>query len=326
MRLRPLVAIMALVLARALSAHGQSTVIETLPPGLTPVNVVASTGTLKVTSGTIVWSVSLPPGTTATLTYDVVVETTACHTTYAFTGTSDNGFWAFPISGDAMLTQTGDGWESAAISWADSLTLPAGYEPAGRAEYFACDDTYEVWGSGTTLQNSPYEFHFLYAWVLGDFEITARAEHLEPHNTSENVGVMVRAGKDAGAPGVHLKIKGDGRIMAKERLNPGEPSRRFNDAGNATILPNTGDAILRISRRGETISIGVDNLDDDGNPPQFPWLVADGPRPNIPTDRPVMAGLFYNSMVDGVVQSGHFRDVSLSGAVSTDTGHWMLYR
>jgi hypothetical protein len=101
-------------------------IIENIPAGLTLDHVAVSSGTVEITSGSLIWNVSLPPGTSATLVYDVVVETTACRKTYLFDGVSSDTFWTFPISGDTALYQADDGWKYARIPWADAITI-SGY-------------------------------------------------------------------------------------------------------------------------------------------------------------------------------------------------------
>jgi len=322
-------------LTAAPNAGGPITVTEGSP--LTPSNIVASAGTATVNGTTITWQVNVT--STETLTYEVTPPNTCDPKEYVWAGTYDagTGWQGMAIGGDTSVWMASDGWENDDIPWAADIDIPTGLQPEGRADYFACDDSYLLWGDGSDIWDNADGFHFLYLWVLGDFAIQSEVEMLPPSvNNWEKGGVMVRANLTPGSPHVMLIIcsacrNSEPHIVAQERVDQDGGSQRFDNRpdsqSDGTVnpnensrIPNTGTAVVSIARFGQTISVGADNLTEATYPHYslFPWYSAD--RPNIPTDRPVAVGLVYTSHSGGVMDKVRFSNVSLVVPPSGGTG------
>lgn len=302
----------------------QVTVVETLPTGVTapPAGLVASSGTATAAGQTITWDVTLGAGESATLTYDAAVDgAIICRVDVQLAGTYTNNGVTGDIVGDFIMTQTPQDFRDAPIPWAGSVDIPSGLTPAGRTDYYACNESYTLWGDGGDIWNQGDEFHFLYVWAQGDFSISAQVLHELPQaNGWEKAGVMVRPNLTPGSPFVDNILRsnvGGGNedwIYAQERESQDVGAQRFDQPNVGTAgsqAANDDDAIVGIRRQGggTFIEVFYDTL-DPANGAAIPWYGAD--RPNIPNGQPILLGLCYTSHSSGNIEHAEFWNVDIS--------------
>lgn len=299
-------------------AGGPLTVVESVPSTLTLDAVFASIGSVTTVDNTITWTLALS-ATSETLVYDITPPVGLCSPkVYKFAGHYTPFSWpALPIGGESELHRVSDGWENAPIPWSASRTI--GDElPLGRADWYTCDDSYEVYGSGHDIWNDADDFHFLYMYVVGDFTIQATVDFQNPLHRWSKAGLMARANNSAGSPYILFGLTQGGRdldpsmpgdqggnrdICLQQRDGQGLDAISLNDA------ENNGPARLHLSRTFNTsILAGYDNLE---GVVAMPWHTQD--MPSIPYDSPVLVGLAVSSHQSGQLARARFSSVNLAG-------------
>jgi hypothetical protein len=212
----------------------------------------------------------------------------------------------------AAVSGVSDGWENAPITWTDSVTIGAGL--LGRADWFSCNNSYLLWGNGLDVWNTADEFHYLYAYVLGDFSITATVGILPPStNMWSKAGLMLRANPTAGSPFVHI-------VETDNSSGGGNAGLMFQwrDVQNGSaswdsaigLAGNTDAARLTMTRTGNVVTVGYDNL--EGNS-VVSWQ--NRVPPNINPAVANLVGLALTSHQRGALARARFWDVSLTGNV-----------
>jgi len=266
---------------------------ETVPLDLTVSNIVPSAGTTTTISTTggllIVWTVN-NFSSTATLTYDVNIPTTACRDTFDFSGVFWNGVEESPVTGDPNLPGWGydtsipgpigmvdDGLAATGLPLAAMDIGGVGYP--GASQFFLCDGAFMLYGGGRDIWDSADEFQFLYIMVQGDFSVESDVTLLSLADWWTKAGLMVRDNFTPGSPNAMILIRGEGQppdgshgIRAQIRFDQDGGSW---DTGAPTDAPNTGTAHLYLSRSGVTVTMGYDNLEGDSN---LSWKVFDIPN------------------------------------------------
>lgn len=195
---------------------------ETLPLAWIPGGVIASPGTVAVPGpapNVIIWTSVAPlaPGQVVTLTY-MAQPAPGCNTGRFLGNHSSMGMPAgIPVEGDQVLPQkegAGDGWQNSGQGWQIATHLGM-IDPATSysARWFACDNHYELVGSGRDLYNNDDECMFLAKYVTGDcaiegwfaFETPPRA--VDPDSKA---GLMIRDNASVGSPFMDAIIRRNG--------------------------------------------------------------------------------------------------------------------
>jgi hypothetical protein len=311
--------------ARAESA-GVISVTENLPAGWTPQGIVASAGTATAAANVITWDLWMDARTTATLSYLAVAPMSACGPT-TFTGTTTVGGLIWPTGGDTILHQGqgSDGWENAPIAWTDSVTIGPGL-PLGRADWFACDNSYVLHGDGADIWDLYDEFHYLYAYVLGDFAISANVDILPPLTDKWcKAGLMVRANETPGSPFVFISRtngvpgqpgmgRGNGELAFQWR-DVQDSAAGWDGSPNSPTFgsaPNNDAVRFTMTRTGNVVMVGYDDFEGNNI---VSWR--SHTAPNINPAKPNMVGLALTSHQEGALARARFWDVSLTGNLVT---------
>jgi hypothetical protein len=209
-------------------------------------------------------------------------------------------------------------WTQDDIPWLAETDIPTGLTPAGYANYTVATDSFQIGAGGADIWGTADECHYLYLQVSGDFWMQATVEHDDDNvNDWEKAGVDVRATLEQGSPHAMCIIcqacrDSEPHIVAQERVDADGDSQRFDGRPDGTDpavnsrFPNTGPAIVRVERVGQTIYVGADNLEGINQLPQ--WYGAD--RPNIPDT--CYVGLIMTSHSSGNLAEATISNVTTS--------------
>ena len=309
-----------LTMTPATVAGAQVVSTETLPAGMTPGNVVASSGAGVIKGNSIVWTLT-SVASTQTLTYDATPTAGACND-QVFAGFYETGPVAFlglpptaglPIGGDSKVAQlpgAGDIWQNALILWDGAGDIGA-VGIAGSTDRFACDERYELVAEGADVWGTADEFQFIYFIVPGDFSVEATVSYpytpplpFPPANHWTKAGVMLRDNLSAGSPNMTMGIAWrDARNHFIPQWRDAQDGGTGNNESGPDALASGGR--VNLSRVGTMVTAGYDNL--AGNANTSNWQ---RDMPNIsPTS---YVGLWVVSHQDGAVSLGRFENVALT--------------
>jgi hypothetical protein len=292
----------------------------------TPVITPPAAGTATFAGNTITWTLT-NLATTSTLSYTVAPLSSGCDKTATWPGVYDagTGWTNLPIGGSNTLTRTTDGWQNAVLPWTNaewiSVTTPE--TPVGHVDYFACDNSYMLYGAGHDIWDSQDDFVFLYATVTGNFQMQATVDLQTVPNTWTKAGIMARATNADGSPEVFMFVTNTGPAVA----NGGNRQLAFQwrdtlntasaNAGAAGYTANTDMATVRLERTtasGQGIIGGYDNLEGVVN-----WTFQTHIAPNIPTGTPILVGLALTSHLTGTEARAAFTNVTRTGGFPQPT-------
>ena len=300
---------------------GPVVVTENLPTGLTGSNLVASAGTPSIAGQVITWNVTLAAAQTATLTYDAAAPGTACGTVYTLDGTYTMGVLSDITQGDTAVTQQSDGWDNSLVDWAGSIDIPATLTPEGRTDYYICDTSYVMWAAGADIWGTADEFHFLYAYVQGNFNIACTVDLLPPaRNDWSKAGLMLRGNLTQGSPYIISATTnggstgaGNGDITFQYRNTQGGGALWPNDEGGEGGADNVDEVYLILRRTGTTVTADYDNIE---GAVVIGWQTRETPgQTNIDPTQPNLVGLCLTSHASGALAAARFTNVSFAGIV-----------
>jgi hypothetical protein len=295
---------------------GAVTVREGIPAGWgTPVITPPTNGSAAFAGSTITWTLTLAPSTPATLNYTVVPPTACDPKTYTWSGRYDAGagYTNSSIGGNTAINRASDGWQNAILPWTNAEWI-SNETPVGHVDYYACDDSYVMYGAGTDIWGTADDFEFLYANVTGDFMIQARVDLQTVPNTWTKAGLMARANNTEGSPFVDFVVSNTGPGLTGDR----QLAFQWRDTqGGACGEPatnpraaNNGLAVLRLSRSGSNVIVGgYDNTEGVVN-----WTFQNHAAANIPTATPIIVGLALTSHQTGVEARARFDQITRTGA------------
>lgn len=307
-------AAVAVTLTLNATAAGNFVATDTLPTGFTASNVVASVGSVTGTgTGQLVWTASPAAAGPVTLTYDATPAAGACGTA-RFQAVYDG----IPVEAGAnAIVQeegAGDGWPNAPINWAASFDSGATINAAAPtdARWFACNNRYELLGSGEDIWGGNDEARWLGLFVTGDCAISAKVELERPpdlYDTWVKAGVFIRDGVANNSAYMGALLRRDGRMRAQWRATNGNGTsfgRDFPDPQN-----RMSSGWFKVERQGANVSVSYDTL--DGNAAED-WLTTSA----IQLSDPVFIGLgitVHRGDAEAVVSRGIFSQVVTTGTV-----------
>lgn len=168
----------------------------------------------------------------------------------------------------------------------------------GAATYLAQNHQYVVSGAGYNVWFDHDAFHYVYKKIKGDFILYTRADlvgwkGVEAHR---KVGWMVRSSLDPNSAQVNAVVHGDGLTSLQYRKTTG--------AMTGEIKAGTDHAnIIQLERKGNTYTMRVARFGE-------PFVTEQIADLNLGDD--VYVGLFVGSHNADVVETGVFRDVSIT--------------
>ena len=112
----------------------------------------------------------------------------------------------------------------------------------------------QIWtikASGRDIWDQDDQFHFLFAWLDGDFEISARLKSLAGTQPWTKVGVMIRKSLDSDAPFADVVLNRDRQICLQWRASPLAVRPESQYPG---IFP-TGPWWLKLVRRHHVLQV-----------------------------------------------------------------------
>ncbi|MHC4519561.1 MAG: lamin tail domain-containing protein, partial [Planctomycetota bacterium] len=165
-------------------------------------------------------------------------------------------------------TDAGAEWMALSFDDADWSTAATGLGFAPTAElrsqdigsprapgiFFAEEGKYFVQGAGSGIEGRSDSFHFVYAPLNGDGELTAHVAGMITANEWSKAGVMIREALAAGSPYAAEMLTWRNGVIFQARTATGASS--LMESGNGHAVPLS----VRIIRRGDTIS-GYYSLD-----------------------------------------------------------------
>jgi len=268
---------------------GTMVTTETLPVGWIATGIVTTTGT--VTGGStnqIVWTGTYHPGEIPKLKYDAVPGSPAASCgTARWLGVTNY----IPILGDVVVrlvaTQsetTGDGWQNALGDWQETFDILPTTSPLPATLWLACDDRFELTGSGEGMWYGLDEMRFLGKYISGNAAIEARFGWDRPPDTADSDakgGIFIRDGYAPGSPYVGAVMRRDGRLSFQYRDNPnGETA----DDPAPDPQNRLSSAWMKLERQGMAVSGGFNTLEGNSN-----LTYLSHPIPNM--KGPVVVGL-----------------------------------
>jgi len=295
-------------------AGGAVTVREQIPAGWGAPNITPpALGSTTIAGSTITWTLTLPAAGTATLDYTTLPPTGCPPTSFNFSGNYDAGagWGGMPTGGDTVATLQAGRWQDALLPWTNAMWI-SDEVPVGSVSYYTCDDSYQLVGAGHDIWDTADDFEFLYANVTGDFMIQARVDLQTVPNTWTKAGLMARADNAVGSPFVDFMVCGTGPgLTGNRQLAFQWRANRDAGCGEPATNPraaNSDLAVLRLSRTGNVIVGGYDNLEGVVN-----WTFQNYTPANIPTATPIIVGMALTSHQTGTEARARFDQVTRTG-------------
>jgi hypothetical protein len=268
------------------TAAGNAAVTETLPVNWTVLGPpVASAGVAIVVGAgnQIAWNVPVVPGNQPTLFYLAIPNPSACGLA-RWLGVVNE----IPYEYVQVLRQAeagaGDGWPNGPIPWQNTFDIRPvpGTTTQTAALYYACDQRYELIGSGEDIWNTGDEMRMVGMWVSGDCAIQAIVDIGRPPlipDFNSKAGIFIRDSVADSAPYFGAIIRRDGRINGQWRLNHGGSSSNRDANRNPNKMSS---AFLKVTCRsygaGSTCTVSMDTLEGNRGTnvvnSNFPYTVA----------------------------------------------------
>lgn len=176
----------------------------------------------------------------------------------------------------------------------------------GSATYIPQTRQYVISGAGYNVWLDHDEFHFVWKKMKGDFILYTRAEFLGSWvPVHKKVGWMVRKTLDGNSPHVNAVEHGDGLTSLQYRKTPGGPTEEIKSK-------ITKADVIQLERKGKTYTMRVAKFGE----PFVTEQVTD-----FDLGDEVYVGLFVGSHNTDIVETGVFKDVSITVPFAGEADH-----
>ena len=167
----------------------------------------------------------------------------------------------------------------------------------GAATYIPETDQYVISGAGYNVWADHDEFHFVWKKMKGDFILYTRAEFLGSWvPIHKKVGWMVRKTLDGNSPHINAVEHGDGLTSLQYRRTAGAKTEEIKSK-------ITKADVIQLERKGNTYTMRVAKFGE-------PFVTEQVTDFDLGDD--VYVGLFVGSHNSDVVETGVFKDVSIT--------------